>query len=51
MMILGAILAIIGFVTGIYILWIIGLILLVVGAILFFVGRSRARPVGGRYYY
>ena len=51
MMILGAILAIIGFIIGSQILWIIGLILLVVGAILFFVGRSRSRPVGGRYYY
>lgn len=50
-MILGAILAIIGFIIGSQILWIIGLILLVVGAILFFVGRSRGSAVGGRYYY
>ena len=41
MIALGVILAIIGFVFGIYILWIIGLILLIVGLILWFV------PVGG----
>ena len=41
MIALGVILAIIGFIFGIYFLWIIGLILLIVGLILWFV------PVGG----
>lgn len=41
MILLGAILAILGFIFGIYILWIIGLILLVVGLIMWFV------PMGG----
>ena len=41
MIALGAILAILGFIFGIYFLWIIGLILLVVGLVLWFV------PVGG----
>ncbi|HEX6457671.1 MAG TPA: hypothetical protein VF032_02035 [Thermoleophilaceae bacterium] len=44
---MGAVLAILGFIFGIYILWIIGLILLVVGLVMWFV------PIGGttrRYY-
>lgn len=47
MILLGAVLAILGFIFGIYILWIIGLILLVVGLVMWFV------PIGGttrRYY-
>ncbi len=41
MIALGVILAIIGFIFGIGILWIIGIILLIVGLVLWFV------PVGG----
>ena len=41
MIALGAILAILGFIFGIGILWIIGIILLIVGLVLWFV------PVGG----
>jgi hypothetical protein len=41
MIVAGAILAILGFVFGVYILWILGLILLLVGLVLWFV------PVGG----
>jgi hypothetical protein len=45
--ILGAILLVVGFLLGIYLLWIVGAILLVVGLILFLVGRG-GRTVGGR---
>ncbi|MCZ0207593.1 DUF6131 family protein [Streptomyces achromogenes] len=47
MIALGIILLIIGFVTGISILWTIGIILLVVGAILWILG-SMGHAVGGR---
>jgi uncharacterized membrane protein HdeD (DUF308 family) len=47
MIILGLILLIIGFVAKISILWTIGIILVVVGAVLALVGRS-GRKVGGR---
>jgi cell division protein FtsW (lipid II flippase) len=47
MIVLGAILLIIGFVAKISILWTIGIILVVVGAVLALVGRS-GRKVGGR---
>jgi hypothetical protein len=49
MIALGIILLIIGFVTGISILWTIGIILLVVGAILWILG-SMGHAVGGRGY-
>ena len=42
MVVLGLILLLIGWLTGINILWVIGIILLIVGLILWFV------PVGGR---
>jgi uncharacterized membrane protein len=45
MIALGAVLAILGFLFGIYVLWIIGLILLVVGAVLWIT------HAGGRRYY
>jgi hypothetical protein len=48
MLILGVILLICGFVFGIQILWILGIILAVVGAILLLLGPDR---VGGRRYY
>jgi len=47
MLILGLILLILGFVLNIPILWTIGIVLLVVGAVLFLLGSS-GRAVGGR---
>jgi hypothetical protein len=47
MIILGIILLVVGFVTGISILWTIGIILLVVGAILWILG-SMGHAVAGR---
>jgi hypothetical protein len=47
MIVLGAILLILGFVLKINILWTIGIILLVIGAIFWILG-SVGRPVGGR---
>ena len=47
MMVLGVVLLIIGFVAGIPILWTIGLVVLVVGVVLFLLG-SAGRAVGGR---
>jgi len=47
MIILGVVLLIIGFFASIPILWTIGIILVVVGAVLALVGRS-GRKVGGR---
>jgi predicted acyltransferase len=48
--ILGLILLILGFVFGISILWTIGIILLVVGAVLYLLGAT-GRAVGGRNHY
>lgn len=50
MIILGVILLIIGFLTGIAILWSIGIIVLVVGLILALLGAT-GRMVGGRRHY
>ncbi|MFG2982146.1 DUF6131 family protein [Streptomyces sp. NPDC048258] len=50
MIVLGVILLIIGFLTGISILWTIGVILLVVGAILWILGAV-GHSVGGRRHY
>jgi hypothetical protein len=47
MLILGLILLLLGFLLKISILWTIGIILLVVGAVLFLLG-STGRAVGGR---
>jgi hypothetical protein len=47
MIILGLVLLIIGFIAHISILWTIGIILVVVGAVLALVGRT-GRKVGGR---
>ena len=47
MLILGLILLILGFVLNISILWTIGIILLLVGAVLWILG-STGRAVGGR---
>jgi hypothetical protein len=50
MIALGVILLILGFVFGINILWTIGIVLIVIGAILWILG-SVGRPVGGRRYW
>ena len=50
MLILGVILLIIGLLAHIGILWTIGIILIIVGAILWILG-SVGRPVGGRRYW
>jgi hypothetical protein len=44
---LGVLLLILGFVFGIQMLWSIGIVLLVIGAVLWILG-SVGRPVGGR---
>jgi hypothetical protein len=48
--ILGLILLVIGFIAQISILWTIGIILLVIGAVLWVLG-STGRAVGGRRHY
>jgi hypothetical protein len=50
MLVVGLILLLLGFFLHISILWTIGLILLVVGAVLWILG-SVGRPVGGRKYW
>jgi hypothetical protein len=48
--ILGVVLLVIGLVTGITILWTIGLIVLIIGGVLWILG-SMGRPVRGRRHY
>ncbi len=50
MITLGIILLIVGFVAKVAILWSLGILLLVIGAILFLLG-SAGRAVGGRRHY
>ena len=50
MIIFGLILLLIGFVTGIAILWTIGVIVLIVGLVLWILGAT-GRAVGGRRHY
>ncbi|MEW1638483.1 DUF6131 family protein [Streptomyces sp. NPDC093801] len=50
MIILGVILLIIGFLTGISILWTIGVILVVIGLVLWLLGAV-GHAVGGRKHY
>jgi hypothetical protein len=50
MIVLGVILLIIGWITGISILYTVGAILLVIGLILLLLG-SVGRPIGGRRWY
>ena len=50
MIILGIILLVLGFVFGIPILWTIGIILIVVGLVLYLLGAT-GRMVGGRRHY
>jgi len=47
MIVLGLILLVIGFVVGVPILWTIGLILVIVGVVLWILG-SAGREIGGR---
>jgi hypothetical protein len=47
MIVLGAVLLILGLIFGINILWTIGIVLMVVGAVFWILGRV-GRPVGGR---
>ncbi|MFE7713228.1 DUF6131 family protein [Streptomyces sp. NPDC057486] len=51
MIALGVILLIIGFLTGISILWTIGIILLVIGLILFLLGAVGHGIAGRRHYW
>ncbi|MEU7638817.1 MULTISPECIES: DUF6131 family protein [unclassified Streptomyces] len=50
MVVLGIILLIIGFLTGLSFLWTIGIILLVIGAVLWLLGTV-GHAVGGRRHY
>ena len=50
MIVLGLILLLLGFLLKISILWTLGIVLLVVGAVLFLLG-SMGRAVGGRRHY
>ncbi|UKY48769.1 DUF6131 family protein [Streptomyces inhibens] len=50
MIVLGIILLVIGFLTGVGILWTIGIVLAVLGAILWVLG-SLGHAVGGRRHY
>jgi hypothetical protein len=50
MIIVGLVLLLLGFLLGIYFLWVIGLVLLLVGVVLLLLGRS-GRPVGRRNHY
>ncbi|GED88631.1 DUF6131 family protein [Streptomyces sp. NPDC056112] len=51
MIILGIILLVVGFVTGIAILWTIGIILAVIGAILWVLGAMGHAVAGRRHYW
>jgi hypothetical protein len=50
MIILGILLLVIGFVTGIAILWTIGIVVVIIGAILAILGMA-GHAVGGRRHY
>jgi Family of unknown function (DUF6131) len=50
MIVLGVILLILGWILGISILWTIGIILIVVGAVLYLLGAA-GRPIGPRRHY
>ncbi|MGI8506754.1 MAG: DUF6131 family protein [Solirubrobacteraceae bacterium] len=50
MIVLGIILLIVGFIAKVAIIWTIGIILVVIGAVLFLLG-SMGRAVGGRRHY
>lgn len=50
MIVLGVVLLILGFVFGIPLLWTLGIVALVIGAVLWIMG-SMGRPVAGRRYW
>ena len=50
MIILGVILALLGFLLSVPVLWVLGLVLIAVGAVLWIAG-SMGREVGGRRHY
>jgi hypothetical protein len=50
MIVLGVVLLILGWLLGVGILWTLGLILIVIGVILFILG-SMGRPIGARRHY
>jgi hypothetical protein len=50
MIVLGVVLLVIGFLTGIAILWTLGILLVLIGLVLAVVG-STGRAVGGRRHY
>jgi hypothetical protein len=50
MVVLGIVLLILGYVFAIPLLWTIGIVLIVIGAVLWILG-SVGRPVGGRRYW
>ena len=50
MIVLGVVLLIIGFIAAVHILWILGIVVLVVGAALALLGAT-GRAVGGRNHY
>ncbi|MGW1728011.1 DUF6131 family protein [Streptomyces sp. NPDC002306] len=51
MIILGVVLLIVGFLTGISILWTIGIVLVVIGAVLWIVGATGHAVAGRRHYW
>lgn len=50
MIVVGAILLILGLVFDIYLLWVLGIVLLVIGGVLWLLGKI-GRPVAGRRYW
>ncbi|MFD3480348.1 DUF6131 family protein [Streptomyces sp. NPDC058695] len=51
MIILGVILLVVGFLTGLSILWTIGIVVLVIGAILWILGAMGHAVAGRRHYW
>lgn len=51
MVVLGIVLLILGLLTGVSILWYIGIALIIVGLVLNLTGRVQAPYGGGRYWY
>lgn len=51
MVVLGIVLLILGLLTGVSILWYIGIALIIVGLVLNLTGRVHAPYGGGRYWY
>ncbi|MEU8915654.1 DUF6131 family protein [Streptomyces sp. Je 1-4] len=51
MVLLGVILLVVGFVTGLSILWTIGIVLLAIGAILWLLGATGHAVAGRKHYW